>query len=177
MRLSERFEEALTYATRKHATQVRKSTEVPYVEQLLAVASIALTHGADEDEAIAAPLPDAVEDQGGVKTLNEIRSSFGDRVTDIMEGCSRYGRDAEASVEEAKRGVHRPSPQGVAISGSARRPTSSTTHVRSLQTIASPERASGAGSKAGRGNHFWYYRMLVETYRVFGTDAACSRTQ
>ena len=42
-----------------------------------------LPHGGDEDEAIAGLLHDAVEDQGGQKTLAEIRHRFGDRVADL----------------------------------------------------------------------------------------------
>lgn len=48
---------------------------------LLAVTAIVLEHGGNEDEAIAALLHDAVEDQGGAKTREEIRRRFGDRVT------------------------------------------------------------------------------------------------
>ena len=60
--LSARFNAALTLAADLHRNQVRKGTEIPYVSHLLAVASIALEFGADEDEAIAALLHDAVED-------------------------------------------------------------------------------------------------------------------
>ena len=42
--------------------------------------AIVLEHGGDEDEAIAALLHDAVEDQGGAPTLEEIRRRFGERV-------------------------------------------------------------------------------------------------
>ena len=62
---------------RCHAGQTRKGTSIPYVAHLLAVASIALEHGADEDEAIGALLHDAVEDEKA--ELAEIRSRFGDR--------------------------------------------------------------------------------------------------
>src|SRR5436190_10063419 len=88
MALSPRFEDALTYATRLHADQVRKGTGIPYIAHRLAVASIALEHGADEDEAIAALLHDAIEDQGGATTREEIRRRFGDRVVGIVDGCS-----------------------------------------------------------------------------------------
>lgn len=73
MMLSPRFEEALHYAARLHRAQVRKGTTIPYVSHLLGVAAIALEHGASEDEAIAALLHDAVEDQGGTATREEIR--------------------------------------------------------------------------------------------------------
>jgi (p)ppGpp synthase/HD superfamily hydrolase len=58
------------------------------VSHLLAVASIVLEAGGDEDEAIAALLHDAPEDQGGHPQLEQIRARFGERVAAIVEGCS-----------------------------------------------------------------------------------------
>jgi HD domain len=86
--LSPRFEDALVYATRVHAVQVRKGTGIPYVAHLLAVASIVLEDGGDEDEAVAALLHDAVEDQGGNARLRKIRERYGDKVADIVLECS-----------------------------------------------------------------------------------------
>jgi GTP pyrophosphokinase len=86
--LSQRFTEALVFATELHAKQVRKGSGVPYIAHLLGVASIALEYGASEDEAIAALLHDAIEDQGGAATREEIRRRFGDRVTEIVDGCT-----------------------------------------------------------------------------------------
>jgi (p)ppGpp synthase/HD superfamily hydrolase len=42
----------------------------------------------DEDQAIAALLHDAVEDQGGIPTLNTIQHMFGGRVAGIVKSCS-----------------------------------------------------------------------------------------
>jgi len=86
--LSARFEEALIFAMHLHAGQTRKGTEIPYVAHLLMVASLVITHGGDEDEAIAGLLHDAVEDQGGKPTLEQIRARFGERVAAIVEGCT-----------------------------------------------------------------------------------------
>jgi (p)ppGpp synthase/HD superfamily hydrolase len=86
--LSDRFADALAYANAVHRNQRRKRTEIPYVSHLLAVASIVLEAGGDEDEAIAALLHDAPEDQGGHPQLEQIRASFGKRVAAIVEGCS-----------------------------------------------------------------------------------------
>src|SRR5262245_5807386 len=88
MALSQRFDEALVYAARVHAAQKRKGTEIPYLSHLLAVAALALEHGASEDEAIAALLHDAVEDQGGAARRADIRWRFGDAVAAIVDGCS-----------------------------------------------------------------------------------------
>jgi (p)ppGpp synthase/HD superfamily hydrolase len=88
MQLTDRFTDALVYATTLHATQVRKGSGVPYVAHLLGVASLVLEYGGDEDEAIAALLHDAIEDCGGAVIRDEIRRQFGDRVTEIVEGCT-----------------------------------------------------------------------------------------
>lgn len=58
------------------------------MSHLLAVASIVLEYGGDEDEAIAALLHDAPEDHGGARELEQIRRRFGERVAVIVEGCS-----------------------------------------------------------------------------------------
>ena len=86
--LSPRFEKALVYAAHLHRNQKRKGTEIPYVSHLLAVAAIVLENGGNEDEAIAALLHDAAEDQGGRPKLDDIRAQFGARVADIVEACS-----------------------------------------------------------------------------------------
>jgi len=83
-----RFQEALAYAARLHASQFRKGTTRPYVAHLLGVTSTVLTYGGDEDEAIAALLHDAVEDQGGKPLLRRIRNKFGARVARIVDGCT-----------------------------------------------------------------------------------------
>jgi GTP pyrophosphokinase len=83
-----RFLEALTYASRLHANQSRKSTDIPYVSHLFGVASIAIEYGADMDEAIGALLHDAAEDCGGRLRLEEIKAKFGGRVAEIVEGCT-----------------------------------------------------------------------------------------
>lgn len=86
--LGTRFDDALAYAARLHRDQVRKGSEVPYVSHLLAVASLALEDGADEDAAVAALLHDAAEDQGGQARLVEIGERFGPAVESIVDACS-----------------------------------------------------------------------------------------
>lgn len=88
MKLSYRFEQALILATQLHADQVRKGGGVPYISHLLSVAALVLEDGGDEDEAIAALLHDAVEDQGGERTRELIRQKFGERVISIVDGCT-----------------------------------------------------------------------------------------
>jgi (p)ppGpp synthase/HD superfamily hydrolase len=54
-----------------------------------------LEAGGDEDLAIAALLHDAVEDQGGQRTLQTIRRMFGDRVATVVMECS----DCASSID------------------------------------------------------------------------------
>ena len=62
--LTERFDTALSFVSKLHRLQVRKGTEIPYLGHLLAVAALVIEDGGSEDEAIAALLHDAIEDQG-----------------------------------------------------------------------------------------------------------------
>jgi (p)ppGpp synthase/HD superfamily hydrolase len=87
-KLSERFDEALTYASDLHRTQTRKGGDIPYIGHLLSVASLIIEGGGTETQAIAGLLHDAVEDQGGAPVLADIREKFGDDVATIVDECS-----------------------------------------------------------------------------------------
>lgn len=86
--LTNRFDSALHLASALHHEQPRKGTSIPYLAHLLGVCALVLEAGGDEDQAIAAVLHDAVEDQGGLPTLDTIRHLFGKRVADIVASCS-----------------------------------------------------------------------------------------
>ena len=86
--LSTRFDHALSYASMIHRIQVRKGSKIPYISHLLSVASITLEFGGNEDQAIAALLHDAAEDQGGEVRLHDIRITFGENVEKIVRDCS-----------------------------------------------------------------------------------------
>ena len=86
--LTERYADAVAYAATAHAAQRRKGTDIPYIAHLLAVSGSVLEAGGDEDQAIAGLLHDVVEDQGGLPRADDVRARFGDRVADIVLGCS-----------------------------------------------------------------------------------------
>lgn len=86
--LTKQFDDALVWATNLHQKQTRKGTNIPYISHLMAVSSIVFENGGDEEEAIAALLHDAAEDQGGQETLDKIRRVFGNKVADIVDDCS-----------------------------------------------------------------------------------------
>ena len=77
------FVDALAWVTDLHADQSRKGgSDVPYISHLLAVAALVLEDGGSEQDAVIALCHDAVEDQGGDATLDEVRLRFGDVVAD-----------------------------------------------------------------------------------------------
>ncbi len=90
----EDFERALAFATRLHARQVRKETDIPYISHLIAVAGLVLENNGTRDQAIAGLLHDSIEDcpkdyPGGVPALRQnIEVEFGPAVLTIVEGCT-----------------------------------------------------------------------------------------
>jgi (p)ppGpp synthase/HD superfamily hydrolase len=87
--LTERFQRAFAVASEVHGRQLRKGTRIPYLAHLMSVAALVLEHGGGEDAAIGGLLHDAVEDSGDGKEMEaRIRREFGDRVADIVMGCS-----------------------------------------------------------------------------------------
>lgn len=99
--LTERIAQALALAVEAHDGQKRKGTQIPYIAHPMGVASIALEHGADEDQAMAALLHDAVED-GGTEYAQRIRTQFGERVAHIVQGCTDGVPDAAGKKEAWK---------------------------------------------------------------------------
>ncbi len=101
--ITDRFRRATDLALELHADQRRKRSPVPYAAHLFSVAALAMEHGGDEDEAIAALLHDAVEDQGGLETRARIAAEFGERVAAIVDGCT----DGIPDEETGERGPWR----------------------------------------------------------------------
>lgn len=87
---SERVGAALAYAASVHAGQVRKGKNEPYLSHVLAVVSLVLHHGGDEDQVITAALHDAVEDQGGAQQADKIEGVFGTRIRHMVEDVSDF---------------------------------------------------------------------------------------
>ncbi|HET6848480.1 MAG TPA: HD domain-containing protein [Gaiellales bacterium] len=87
--LTASFQDALVYAAQVHDGHARKgSAQIPYLAHLMSVAALVLENDGDEEQAIAALLHDAIEDQGHRTSVAELRERFGDRVARIVEACS-----------------------------------------------------------------------------------------
>lgn len=169
MMLSKRFTDALTFATQLHANQTRKGGKVPYIAHLLGVASIALEHGANEDEAIAALLHDAIEDQGGAATREEIRRRFGDTVTEIVDGCTDSDTTPKPPWRQRKEGyiAHIPKASTSVLLVSA------SDKLYNARSILNDYRLIGENVwerfHGGKDGTLWYYRAALEAFRSTGS--------
>ena len=172
--LSLRFSEALRGAADLHAKQVRKGTKIPYIAHLLGVASIALQHGADEDEAIAALLHDAIEDApvelGANWVPNWLRFRFGERVLDIVEGCT----DADVKPKPPWRARKEAYVARVPKEPASVVLVSAADKLHNAGAILSDYREIGDAlwprfnKDAGKAGTVGYYRGLVTAYRATG---------
>jgi (p)ppGpp synthase/HD superfamily hydrolase len=165
MFLTERFNQALQFAAELHATQVRKASAVPYVAHLLAVTSIVLEFGADEETAIAALLHDAIEDQGGAPTREEIRRRFGDRVVLIVDGCT----DCEVVPKPPWRPRKEAYIEHLACAAPEVRLVSMADKLHNARSVLHDYRTLGEDLwkrfGGGREGTLWYYRAVVEAVR------------
>ena len=166
--LSRRFEDALIYAAKLHAQQIRKGSMVPYIAHLLGVASIVLEYGGDEDEAIAALLHDSIEDQGGDTVRQEIRRRFGERVAAIVDGCT----DTDVQPKPPWRQRKEAYIAHIQDAAPSVRLVSVADKLHNAQTILkdyrSVEDAIWERFKGGKEGTLWYYRSLVTEFRATG---------
>lgn len=90
--LGKRFARALSLAVEWHGDQFRKGVDIPYMSHLMTVSSIAMEHGGNEDEAIAALFHDAIEDAPNAAEAAKrealMREEFGSTVAEIVLGCT-----------------------------------------------------------------------------------------
>jgi len=165
--LSDRFEQALVYAARLHGNQVRKGSGIPYVSHLMAVSGLTLEYGGGEDEAIAALLHDAVEDQGGEATRAEILLRFGPHVTAIVDGCTdtdEVPKPPWRVRKEAYIARVRPEPRSVRL-------VSACDKLHNARSLVKEYHVHGESLwsrfKGGREGTLWYYSAVRD---ALGTD-------
>ena len=81
-----KIQRAVLFAAKKHATQVRKGTIIPYIVHPLGVMEMLIRAGASENAIVAGILHDTLEDTK--TTYAELVKNFGERVADIVRACS-----------------------------------------------------------------------------------------
>jgi (p)ppGpp synthase/HD superfamily hydrolase len=165
MILSPRFEQALVYAAAIHSGQSRKTANVPYIAHLLSVAGLALEHGANEDEAIAALLHDAAEDAGGEGRLADIRRRFGEDVARIVADCTDTCDVPKPPWRGRKEAyiAHLPqSSRGGLLVSCCDKLHNSRSIVAELREHCAAE--TWRHFKGGRDGSLWYYRTLADYF-------------
>ncbi len=165
MRLTQRFKEALDYALELHGEQQRKGTGTPYAAHLLAVAALVLEDGGDEEQAIAALLHDAPEDQGGLETLEAIRLRFGEGVAGIVHGCTDTYENPKPSWRRRKEQYL----EHLATASAEVQRVSLADKLHNARSILTDLLRSGdevwGRFNGGKDGTLWYYRSLLETFR------------
>ena len=168
--LGSRLQQAFRYSAGKHAGQTRKQTAVPYLSHLMAVASLVLEAGGDEDLAIAALLHDVVEDCGGMPRLREIRRKFGPRVARIVEGCTDSFSDPKPPWLERKQAylAHLKSED------TETRLVSACDKLHNVRTVLADYRQQGESVwkrfQGKRDGTLWYYRAISHEFRRSGPN-------
>jgi (p)ppGpp synthase/HD superfamily hydrolase len=178
-----RFTEATEYAREAHAGQLRKGTTTPYISHPIAVASLVLSYGGDEDQAIAALLHDVLEDCG---THHEepIRQRFGERVARIVLDCTDGTAESksQAQTPEAKREDWRRR-KVTYLEALQYKPddtllVSACDKLHNARAIGDDLDDPGCGLsvferfKAGREGTTWYYSELAKVFTERGSPVA-----
>lgn len=132
----------------------------------MSVCALVLEAGGNEDQAIAALLHDAVEDQGGLPTLDTIRHLFGKRVANIVRSCS----DSTVSDPKKKLGWRKRKQRYLAHLRKANKDAlivSAADKLHNARAILSDYRQVGGELwkrfNAPKKDQLWYYGELVKT--------------
>ncbi len=170
---SRRLSDAFDYARALHANQPRKGTTVPYIGHLLAVTALVIEHGGDEDQAMAALLHDAIEDQPrNGRTREEIEKKFGERVLQIVLGCTDADTEPKPPWRERKEAyvAH------LATAPLEVRRVAAADKLHNARAILADYRRLGEllwkRFNATRDDQLWYYRSIVTALRRGGGAGA-----
>jgi myo-inositol-1(or 4)-monophosphatase len=92
--------EAIAFAARAHAGQLRKASRLPYIVHPVEVVSICANITHDLEVLSAAALHDVVEDAG--VSIDDVRAEFGPRVAELVAGETEDKRRDRPAAETWK---------------------------------------------------------------------------
>jgi len=162
--LSDRFREALDMAFELHKHQERKGSREPYFTHLMSVAALVLENGGSENQAISALLHDAVEDQGGLPTLEMIKSKLGQEVADIVDGCTDAYTQPKPPWKERKSAYLeklKTAPDTILLVSLADKVHNARSILRDFQKEGDVIWERFKGGKSGT---LWYYQSLANIF-------------
>ena len=164
--MSERFVDAVGFANKLHGDQLRKGTNVPYISHLLIVSGIVLQHGGGEDEAIAALLHDTVEDCGGKPVMVEIRQRFGNKIAELVDGCTETDIQPKPPWRERKERYL----ESIRSANPSVRLISCADKIHNASSIISEYRKVGEQVwdrfKANKTETLWFYTSMVNAMQA-----------
>lgn len=139
----------------------------------MAVASLVMENGGDEEEAMAALLHDGPEDCDGRQTLSEIEQQFGERVAHIVEGCTD-SMDKPKPPWQARKSryiAHLPDADSSILI------VSLADKVHNVRSLGLEHRQVGQDLwqrfSASQEQSLWYYRSLLQVFEEV-CDERCS---
>lgn len=161
--LSDIFADALTFSLSLHRHQARKVRPVPYMAHLMSVAALVLEAGGSEDEAIAALLHDAVEDQGGEPTRRAIYHHYGTAIGILVDACTEPPRQTlswrEHKLAYLQQVQQTPAVERIVLADK----------LHNLRSLVVNLRAEGdqiwATFSGQQDDYLWFYQALLDGYQ------------
>jgi len=165
MPFSPRITEAFALMCELHHDQRRKGSDTPYIAHLMSAAALVAEYGGNEDQFIAALLHDAVEDRGGLPTLERIKAAFGPLVADYVWQCSDSHSTPKPPWKDRKRNhikeLAEAVPEVKLISAADK--------LHNGRSLVADRRLHGdtvwARFQGGREGTLWYYQAMAEALR------------
>jgi (p)ppGpp synthase/HD superfamily hydrolase len=176
--LGHRFDEALQFASAAHRQQIRKGRQTPYIGHPLAVASLVIEFGGDEDQAIAALLHDLLEDQadqfGGSDAAKQVlRERFGEQVQRIVIACSDHHASGPRPDWRSRKQYYldqiAAKPEVALLVIGCDKLHNASCILRDYREVGEDLWRRFAG---GRDGSLWYYRALVSALAGAGLQAS-----
>jgi (p)ppGpp synthase/HD superfamily hydrolase len=156
---------ALDFAAVAHQGQRRKGTAVPYIVHPVGVMLVLMQAGETDAEVLAAALlHDTMEDAG--ITLAELRQKFGERVAEIVAGCSEPDKRAAWEVRKQHTVAYlRTAPRAVQLVAAADK-------LHNLRSLVADYGEIGEALwqrfKRGRAAMAWYYHAVIDSLKAGG---------
>lgn len=129
-----------------------------------------LEAGGTEEEAISGLLHDAVEDQGGKSTREEICQRFGETVVAIVDGCTESDTHPKPPWQERKQRYL----ENLRHASASVRRVSLADKLHNARSLLADLRQHGSSIwqqfKTGREGTLWFYQQLQQVYSATGSD-------
>ena len=181
------FNQALALAMEAHADQHRKKTEnklgiaVPYITHPVAVAALVVRYDGNEDQVIAGLLHDVLEDGDPNVNWADRISAFGDKVLEIVEGCTDGKPDVATGDKAPWRERKERYLAHLIDAASDVLLVSACDKLHNLQAIHLDLVETGLSSfnrfNASRDEVLWYHRVICEIFTERGVLAANALTK